>query len=112
MPQYLLYFNQQWVGDHTEEWFRSRVAPSTAVVEEMKAAGVYVFAGGLVEDGPIYAADPTGDKTIVSDGPYVETKEFLGGFCVVDVADDEQAKFWAVKIAEGCGWPHEVREVR
>ena len=92
MPQYLLYFNQQWVGDHTEEWFRSRVAPSTAVVEEMKAAGVYVFAGGLVEDGPIYAADPTGDKTIVSDGPYVETKEFLGGFCVVDVADDEQAK--------------------
>ena len=44
MPEYLIYFNQSWVGDHTQEWFRSRVAPSTAVVEEMKQAGVYVFA--------------------------------------------------------------------
>ncbi len=38
-------------------------------------------------------------------GPYVETKEFLGGFAVVDVADDEAAKMWAGKVAEACGWP-------
>ena len=109
MPKYLLYFNQQWVGDHTEEWFLGRVAPSVAVVEEMKAAGVYVFAGGLEEGAPVYSADPTSDTMLVTDGPYVETKEFLGGFAVVDVADDEAAKLWAGKIAEGCGWPHEVR---
>ena len=47
MAEYLIYFNQQWVGDHTEEWFRGRVRPSRAVVDEMKAAGVYVFSGGL-----------------------------------------------------------------
>ena len=47
MPEYLLYFNQQWVGDHTEEWFRGRGPLAMAVVDEMKAAGVYVFAGGL-----------------------------------------------------------------
>ena len=47
---------------------------------------------------------------MVSDGPYVETKEFLGGFAVVDVPDDETAKMWAARIAEGCGWPHEVRK--
>ena len=46
MTEYLMYFNQQWVGDHTEEWFRARGPLSMAVVTEMKEAGVYVFAGG------------------------------------------------------------------
>jgi hypothetical protein len=50
MPQYLIYFNQQWVGDHDEAWFESRVAPSTAVVREMRDQGVLVYAGGLVEE--------------------------------------------------------------
>ncbi|MDP3892202.1 YciI family protein [Nocardioides sp.] len=109
MAKYLLYFNQQWVGDHTEEWFQGRVEPSMAVVNEMKAAGVYVFAGGLEENAPVYSVDPTGDGMLVTDGPFVETKEFLGGFAVVDVPDDETAKLWAAKVAEGCGWPHEVR---
>lgn len=109
MPEYLIYFNQQWVGDHTEEWFRGRVRPSMAVVDEMKAADVYVFAGGLEEGGRVYNADPTSGEVLVTDGPYVETKELLGGFAVVDVADDEAAKWWAGKLAEGCGWPQEVR---
>lgn len=109
MAEYLLYFNQQWVGDHPAEWFRERSPLAMAVVNEMKAAGVYVFAGGLEEDGPVYSVDPTARETLITDGPYVETKEFLGGFAVVDVADDEAAKMWAVKIAEACGWPHEVR---
>jgi hypothetical protein len=113
VTEYLIYFNQQWVGDHTEEWFRGRGPLAMAVVAEMKAAGVYVFAGGLEEeDGPVYSADPTGDTLLITDGPYVETKEFLGGFAVVDVADDEAAKMWAGKIAEGCGWPHEVRRFK
>ena len=109
MPEYLLYFNQQWVGDHTEEWFRGRGPLAMAVVKEMKDAGVYVFAGGLEEEGPIYSADATSGALVMTDGPYVETKEFLGGFAVVEVADDEAAKMWAGKIAEACGWPHEVR---
>ena len=113
MPEYLIYFNQQWVGDHTEEWFLSRVEPSMAVVEEMKAAGVYVFAGGLEEeDGPIYSADPTQGDVVISDGPYVETKEWLGGFAIVDVPDDETATMWASKVAEACGWPHKVRKFK
>ena len=100
MPEYLLYFNQQWVGDHTEEWFRGRGPLAMAVVEEMKDAGVYVFAGGLEEDGPVYSADSTGGTLLITDGPYVETKEFLGGFAVVEVPDDAAAKMWAGKIAE------------
>ena len=109
MAEYLIYFNQQWVGDHSAEWFRSRAPLAMAVVNEMKAAGVYVFAGGLDEDGPVYSADATSGTPIVTDGPYVETKELLGGFTVVDVPDDATAKLWAVKVAEACGWPQEVR---
>jgi hypothetical protein len=109
MPEYLIYFNQQWVGDHTEEWFRSRGPLAMAVVDEMRQAGVYVFAGGLEEDGPAYSADATSGELLVTDGPYVETKEYLGGFCVVSVADDEAAKEWAGKVAVACGWPQEVR---
>jgi hypothetical protein len=112
VTEYLLYFNQQWVGDHTEEWFRGRGPLAMAVVDEMKAAGVYVFAGGLEEDGPVYGADPTSGEVLVTDGPYAETKEWLGGFAVVDVADDEAATMWAGKIAEACGWPHEVRRFK
>ena len=109
MAEYLIYFNQQWVGDHTEEWFRSRGPLAMAVVQEMKDAGVYVFAGGLEEGGPVYSADATSGSVLVTDGPYVETKEFLGGFTVVDVNDDRTATMWAGRLAEGCGWPQEVR---
>jgi len=50
VSEYLIYFNQQWVGDHSEEWFRGRGPLAMAVVNEMKAGGVYVFAGGLEEE--------------------------------------------------------------
>jgi len=109
MSEYVIYFNQQWVGDHSEQWFRGRGPLAAAVVDEMKAAHVYVFAGGLEEDGPVYSADATGGDVLITDGPYVETKEWLGGFAVVDVVDDEAAKMWAGKLAEACGWPQEVR---
>jgi hypothetical protein len=112
MPEYLMYFNQQWVGDHTEEWFRGRGPRARAVVDEMRAAGVYVFAGGLEEEGAIYSADPTSGTVMITDGPFVESKEYLGGFAVVDVPDDETATMWAGKVAEACGWPHEVRRFK
>ncbi|WP_340540960.1 YciI family protein [Nocardioides sp. GXZ039] len=113
MTEYLLYFNQQWVGDHPEEWFAGRGPLAMAVTQEMKDAGVYVFAGGLEEDPQLaFAADPTSGTTVVTDGPYVETKEFLGGFAIVDVPDDETAKHWATRISEACGWPHEVRRFK
>ena len=109
MTEYLIYFNQQWVGDHTEEWFRERGPLAKAVVDEMKAAGVYVFAGGLEEEADVFSADATSGSLIVTDGPFAETKEVLGGLTVVDVADEDAAKMWAGKLAEACGWPQEVR---
>ncbi|HJP72418.1 MAG TPA: YciI family protein [Candidatus Limnocylindria bacterium] len=113
MAQYLIFFNQQWVGDHSEEWFRSRGPRAMAVVDEMKAAGVYVFAGGLEEEvEDAFSADATSGTLMITDGPFVETKEYLGGFAIVEVADEEAAKMWAGKVAEACGWPQEVRRFK
>ncbi len=110
MAEYLIYFNQQWVGDHSEEWFRGRVEPAMAVVNEMRDAGVLVFAGGLVEDlEEAFAADATSGELMITDGPFIETKEYLGGLTIIDVPDEETARMWAGKVAEGCGWPQEVR---
>ena len=112
MTEYLLYFNQQWVGDHTEEWFESRGPLARAVVQEMEAAGVLVYAGGLEEElDTAFSADATSGTLTFSDGPFVETKEHFGGFSVVDVPDDEQARYWAAKIAVGCGWPMQVQQL-
>jgi hypothetical protein len=113
MTEYLIYFNQQWVGDHTEEWFRGRGPLAMAVVHEMEDAGVLVYAGGLVEEvEEAFSADATSGSLLLTDGPYVETKEYLGGLTIVDVADEEAARVWAGKVAEACGWPQEVRRFK
>lgn len=113
MPQYLIYFNQQWVGDHTEEWFRGRGPLARAVIDDLQAAGQYVFAGGLVEEvEEAFSADATSGTLTFTDGPFTESKEWLGGFTVVDVPDEETARMWAGRIAEACGWPQEVRRFK
>jgi hypothetical protein len=113
VAEYLIFFNQQWVGDHPAEWYETRVEPSTAVVRDMQAAGVLVYAGGLVEEvDQAFSADATSGTVEVSDGPYVETKEFLGGLTIIDVETEEEARYWGGRIAEGCGWPQEVRRFK
>jgi len=113
MAEYLIFFNQQWVGEHTSEWFRSRGPLAMAVLAEMKAAGVFVFAGGLEEEvEEAFSADATSGALVITDGPYIETKEWLGGLTVVDVPDAETAAMWAGKVAEACGWPQEVRRFK
>jgi hypothetical protein len=113
MTEYLIYFNQQWVGDHSEEWFRGRGPLARAVVDEIKAAGVFVYAGGLVEEvEEAFSADATSGTLTFTDGPYVETKEYLGGLTIVDVPTEDEARRWAGKIAEACGWPQEVRRFK
>ena len=113
MAEYLIYFNQQWVGDHTEEWFRSRGPLAKAVVDEARVAGVLVFAGGLEEEvEEAFSADATSGELLFTDGPYAETKEYLGGLTIVDVPDEAAARLWAGRIAEACGWPQEVRRFK
>lgn len=111
MPTYLLYFNQQWVPDYPEEFFHGAGERARAVTQEMKDAGVYVFAGGVEEDGRVYTADSTSGSVVVTEEPYAPNEQRPGGFAIVDVPDDETATMWAAKVAEACGWPHEVRRI-
>jgi len=76
-------------------------------VQEATAAGVWVFSAGLEHQVPsVVATDGT-----VTDGPYPESKEHLGGFAVVDVASREEALEWAAKIAAACRCAQEVFEL-
>ncbi len=110
MTDFIIFFNQQWVGDHPAEWYGTRGPLARAVVEEMRQAGVLVYAGGLVEElDQAFSADATSGELLVTDGPYAETKEYLGGLTIVRVADEAEARIWAGKVAVACGWPQEVR---
>ena len=110
MALYLIAFNDEWVPDLTMEELRERATSGRALIEEMTDAGVFVFSdGGLDASTAVCSVDPGSGTPIFTDGPYVESKEFLGGLTVVDVPDDEVAKMWAGKVAEACGWPQEVR---
>jgi hypothetical protein len=108
MPEYLIAFNNEWVPDHTVDELRKKDKAVRALVAEMKAAGVFVFAGGLDDAAPVFSVDASSGTPLFTDGPYVESKEYLGGFAVVDVADEEAARLWAGKTAVACGWPQEV----
>lgn len=113
MARYLIFFNQQWVGDHPAEWYDARGPLARAVVAEMAEAGVLVFAGGLEEDpNEAFSADATSGELVFRSGPYERTDQFVGGMTIVEVADEEAARLWAGKIAVACGWPQEVREFK
>jgi hypothetical protein len=78
-----------------------------AVVAEAQDAGVWVFGGGLEsQQASIVATDGT-----VTDGPYPETKEVLGGLVVVEVSSREEALEWAARFAKACRCAQEVREL-
>ena len=95
--------------DLTLEELRERGASGRALIEEMTVAGVFVFSdGGLDASTAVCSVDPSSGTPLFTDGPYVETKEHLGGFTVVDVADEQAARYWAGRIAVAVGWPQEV----
>ncbi len=109
MALYLIAFNDEWVPDHTLEELREKAATARALIEEMTAAHAFVFSdGGLDASTVVCSVDPSSGSPVFTDGPFTETKEHLGGFAVVDVADDAEARYWAGRIAIAVGWPQEV----
>jgi YCII-related domain len=68
--------------------------------------------GGLDRSTAVCSVEPVDGKPVFTDGPYVETKEHLGGFAVVDVPDDEAARYWAGRLAIVLDWPQEVHRFR
>ncbi len=77
------------------------------VIREAKAAGVYVFAGGINGDAAPVMVDADGT---IRPGTYPQTKDFDGGFCVLELPSREAALLWSAKIAAACRCAQELRE--
>ena len=106
MTRYLISFDD---GAMTfpEEDLPDVAEASHRVVREARAAGVWVFGGGLMQQrASIVATDGT-----VADGPFPETKAVVGGFSILDVPSRDEALAWAAKIAAACRCAQEVREI-
>jgi hypothetical protein len=80
-----------------------------ALNEEMKAAGAWVFAGGLHPPTTATVVRLHGDDVLVTDGPFAEGKEHLGGFTIVSAPDLDAALEWGRKLTRATGLPIEVR---
>jgi hypothetical protein len=106
MTQYLISFDQGWM-DFPDEELPDVARAVDAVVKEAMAAGVWLFGAGLeAQRASIVAIDG-----MVTDGPFPETKEVIGGFSVVEVETRAEALEWAAKLAVACRCTQEVREV-
>ncbi|KAB7744707.1 hypothetical protein GA707_08965 [Nostocoides sp. F2B08] len=109
MARYLISFNDEWVREHTGDELQAKARASRAVIDEMTDAGVFVFADGGIDASTVVCSVESRDgKAVFSDGPYAETKEHLGGFTVVEVPDDDAARYWAGRLAVALDWPQEV----
>ena len=114
MTQYAIYFNQQWVGDHpAESASRPAWSPARRSSVTWRRPGSWSSPAGSRRTWPTPSAPtPRAGPSSITDGPYTETTEYLGGITVIDVPDLETAKMWAGRVAEGCGWPQEVRVIK
>jgi hypothetical protein len=110
MTQYLISVHSG-EGDAyaSEEEMQRAFAQVDAFNAELKASGSWVFAGGLTAPSDATVVDATGSEVLVTDGPYAETKEQMGGFWVVEAADLDAALEIARKGSAACLGPVEVR---
>jgi hypothetical protein len=80
-----------------------------ALNTELKAAGAWVFAGGLHQPSTATVVRLAGEEVLTTDGPFAEGKEFLGGFTIIDAPDLDSALDWGRKLTRVTGLPIEVR---
>jgi len=106
MARYLISFDSGWMT-FPEEDLPDVTKSAVELIHEAQDAGVWVYGAGLESQrASIVAADG-----MVTDGPFPETKEVIGGFAIVEVTSREEALEWAAKIAATCRCAQEVREI-
>lgn len=105
MAKYLISFPSG-AMDVTDEELPAVADAAHAVVREAKAAGVWVFGGGIDESVPPVLVSGAG---AVSAGTYPQTSRIEGGYTVLEVPTREEAVAWAARIAEACRCAQELR---
>ncbi|HWE12941.1 MAG TPA: YciI family protein [Solirubrobacteraceae bacterium] len=83
-----------------------------AVDQEIRAAGAWVFTGGLHAPGTATVLNPRSTEMPMIDGPYVEGKEHIGGLTIIKASDLDEALAWGRKLAQATTLPVEVRPFR
>jgi hypothetical protein len=81
----------------------------TAVRREMQAAGAWVFSGGLEPSSTATVLRHRNGEVIVTDGPFIESKEMIGGITIIKAPDLDAALLWAGKVSLATTTPIEVR---
>jgi hypothetical protein len=112
MPRYLLAMMQPDGPPPPPEILEPIMRDMAAVNADLHTAGAWVFAAGLEPQGRTSVVRSKGGKPVITDGPFTESKEHLGGFTIIEVADYETAQAWAARLADAITLPIEVRPLR
>ena len=110
MTQYLLSVIHEWgLPKLTEDEIQQSFVDTGAFNDEIVASGHFVFAGGLLPPANATVVDASRGEAVITDGPYLETKEQLGGFWVIEAADLDEALDIAKRGSFACKNLVEVR---
>jgi len=112
MPQYMLSVHHSADEDLTaisESDMQRMFGQVDAFNQQLQSSGAWVFAGGLMPISDATTVDGTGPEPVVTDGPFAESKEYLGGFWVIEAADLDAALAIAAKGSAACEGRVEVR---
>jgi hypothetical protein len=110
MPQYLMTVVEPSVGPGLAPGALEKIMKDVdALHQEMQDAGVWVFGGGLHPPATATTLRPADGDVLVIDGPFVEGKEHVGGFSIIDVPDLDAALAWGRKLVAATTIPIEVR---
>ena len=110
MPQYMLAVHHSpTTPQPSPEQMQQAFQQVDAFNAEVQEAGAWVFGGGLHEPHAATVVRGYGDDVVMTDGPFAETKEYLGGFWVITAPDLDAALAWAAKGSAACMGPVEVR---
>ncbi len=109
MRQYLLSVYQPDGPTPAREVLEKIAGDVLVVREEMRSAGTWVFSGGLHASSTATVLDPRTDGMPMTDGPYVEGKEHVGGLVIIKAENLDEALAWGRKVARATTLPIEVR---
>ncbi|MEV7133873.1 YciI family protein [Arthrobacter sp. NPDC093128] len=112
MSQYLLSIYQPDGPVPDADFLEPIMRDLESLNQEMKAAGAWVFAAGLHPADTATVLRKQGDEVLITDGPFTEGKEHLGGFTIIDVDDLDAALDWGRRLAKIVTLPVEVRPVQ
>ena len=112
MAQYLLSVDQPVGPAPAPDFLEPIMRDVEALTRDTKAAGAWVFGAGLHPTETATVVRQQGTEVLITDGPFAEAKEHLGGFTVIEAADLDAALGWAEKLARATTLPIEVRPIQ